>query len=128
MDVKQDLMPKLFHIRRGVSRVNGMVVWRVTLDTRAGWPWPSVSAFFSWKSAMEYIERVIDEYAIPELKRAGYSTRRDWGISNTSRSTPRAYYVCKNDARVRDSRRNMVLRRGERAAWRAAWKHYKGEL
>lgn len=130
MDVTQELMPKLFCIRRGLSRINGMVVWRVTLDTRAGWPWPSTSAFFSWAAAMEYVEDMIDEYSIPELKRAGYSIRRDWddyGLSEGKRDT-RPYYVCRHDARVRSKRRKMVKALGERAAWRAAWKHYKGAI
>jgi len=125
--VTQELMPKLFHIRRGTSR-RGTPVWRVTLDTRAGWPWPSVSAFYSWNDAMEYIEDMIDEYCIPELKRAGYSIRRDWDEKALGNMGAHVYYVCRHDARVRSKARKMVKARGERAAWRAAWKHYKGEL
>jgi hypothetical protein len=132
------LINKLFVIRReskayhrrnpetGVMERVYELVWVVMRNVEAGWPWPTSAWFDSWDAAMLHIDNEIDTYTIPELKLRGYSLRRAY--DGPSALSSRMHYVCRHDARVRSKARVLVVRKGERAAWRAAWKHYKGEL
>lgn len=137
--MSEPLMSKLFRIRKErvsmpryhEGHIRGwktIEVWVVSRDVEAGWPWPSTARFNRWDTAMAHIDSEIHEFIVPELKAKGYSIRRDWDNPATPGYDRRQFYVCLNDARVRSKKRNMIKAKGERAAWRAAWRHYKGEI
>lgn len=137
--MSEPLMSKLFRIRKervSFQRIkDGHIrgwrteeVWVISRDVEAGWPWPSVAQFDTWSAAMAHIDDEIHAWIVPELKAKGYSIRRDWAVPATRDQDQRLYFVCMNDARVRSKKRNMIKAKGERAAWRAAWRHYKGEI